>query len=100
MEMTDEEYSKGEKVTAKAHGALIDIEGIAVANVNEKVQLQEVRVWFDPLDMFRQIAPEGVVKKESVDKSLTPDEALDVSQETAGEGGGCPFTGRTSSNEA
>jgi hypothetical protein len=26
--------------------------------------------------MFRQIAPDGVVKKEAVDKSLSPDEAL------------------------
>jgi hypothetical protein len=30
--------------------------------------------------MFRQIAPNGVVKKEAVDKKLTPDEALDAVQ--------------------
>jgi hypothetical protein len=36
-----------------------------------------VRTWFDPLDMFRQIAPNGVVKKEAVDKTLSPDDALD-----------------------
>jgi hypothetical protein len=45
--------------------------------VNDKVQLQQVRTWFDPMDMFRQIAPNGVVKKEAVDKKLTPDNALD-----------------------
>ncbi|KAF2741147.1 hypothetical protein EJ04DRAFT_530737 [Polyplosphaeria fusca] len=69
--------NKGEKVTAKAHGGLIDIQGVTVATVNDKVQLQSVRTWFDPMDMFRQIAPDGVKKKESVDKTLVPDEAID-----------------------
>ena len=69
--------SKGEKVTAKAHGGAIDIQGVTVATVNDKVQLQSVRTWFDPMDMFRQIAPNGAVKKEAVDKGLTPDEAID-----------------------
>ena len=58
----------GEKVTAKAHGGAIDIQGVTVASVNDKVQLQAVRTWFDPMDMFRQIAPEGVVRRESVQK--------------------------------
>lgn len=48
-----------------------------MATVNEKLQLQGVRTWFDPMDMFRQIAPNGVVKKEAVDKSLSPGDALD-----------------------
>ncbi|KAF2639297.1 hypothetical protein P280DRAFT_402786 [Massarina eburnea CBS 473.64] len=69
--------NKGEKVTAKAHGGAIDIQGVTVATVNDKLQLQSVRTWFDPLDMFRQIAPKGVVKKEAVDKSLAPADALD-----------------------
>ncbi|KAF2747844.1 hypothetical protein M011DRAFT_494195 [Sporormia fimetaria CBS 119925] len=73
---------KGEKVTAKAHGNLIDIQGIAVATVNDKVQIQDLRIWFDPLDMFRQIAPEGVVKKDAVPKGLSPDEALEVQPES------------------
>lgn len=64
--------NKGEKVTAKAHGGSIDIQGITVATVNDKVQLQSVRTWFDPLDMFRQIAPNGVVKKETVDSNMAP----------------------------
>lgn len=37
---------------------MIDIEGIVVARVNEKLQLQKIDVWFDPMDMFRQIAKE------------------------------------------
>lgn len=69
--------SKGEKVSAKAHGGAIDIQGVTVATVNEKLQLQGVRTWFDPMDMFRQIAPSGVVKKEAIDKKLSPGDALD-----------------------
>ncbi|KAF2689619.1 hypothetical protein K458DRAFT_291994 [Lentithecium fluviatile CBS 122367] len=69
--------NKGEKVTAKAHGGAIDIQGVTVATVNDKLQLQSVRTWFDPMDMFRQIAPDGVVKKDAVDKSLSPGDALD-----------------------
>jgi len=58
--------SKGEKVTAKAHGGTIDIQGVTVAKVNDKLQVQSLMTWFDPLDMFRQIAPKGVVNKEVV----------------------------------
>jgi len=69
--------NKGEKVTAKAHGGSIDIQGVTVATVNDKVQLQSVRTWFDPMDMFRQIAPDGVVKKEEKPKNMSPADALD-----------------------
>lgn len=55
--------SKGEKITAKAHGGPIEIEGITVATVDDQVRLQKVETWFDPLEMFRQIAPNGVVNK-------------------------------------
>jgi len=34
--------------------------------VNDKVQLQKVETWFDPLEMFRQIAPKGIVNKQVV----------------------------------
>ncbi|KAL4787339.1 hypothetical protein BJX76DRAFT_318916 [Aspergillus varians] len=47
-----------EVVRVKAHGGVIDIEGIVVAKVNDKLQLQSIDVWFDPMDMFRQIAKE------------------------------------------
>jgi creatinine amidohydrolase/Fe(II)-dependent formamide hydrolase-like protein len=52
-------YSKGEKVTIKAHGGPIDIEGIVVAEVNDKLQLRSIEVFFDPMLMFRQMAPDG-----------------------------------------
>ncbi|RAR08346.1 pathogen-related protein [Stemphylium lycopersici] len=72
--------NKGEKVIAKAHGGSIDIQGVTVATVNDKVQLQDVRTWFDPMDMFRQIAPNGAVRKEDAPKGLSPAEALDEAQ--------------------
>ncbi|OCK85442.1 hypothetical protein K432DRAFT_439311 [Lepidopterella palustris CBS 459.81] len=62
--------NKGDKVTAKAHGGPIDIEGVTVATVDDKVRLQQVQTWFDPLEMFRQIAPNGVVNKEIVPKKI------------------------------
>lgn len=67
-------------MTAKAHGEAIDIQGVTVATVNDKLQLQDVRTWFDPMDMFRQIAPRGVVRKDVVDKTLSPGLALDSSE--------------------
>ncbi|KAK0645803.1 hypothetical protein B0T16DRAFT_146940 [Cercophora newfieldiana] len=59
---------KGEKVHIKAHGGPIDIEGVAVATVNDKLQLQKVEVFFDPMTMFRQMAEKGNVTKEKVDR--------------------------------
>lgn len=44
---------------------MIDIEGIVVAKVNESLQLEKIDVWFDPMDMFRQIAREDTGNKES-----------------------------------
>ncbi|KAK4448847.1 hypothetical protein QBC34DRAFT_100336 [Podospora aff. communis PSN243] len=58
---------KGEKVTIKAHGGPIDIEGVAVAIVNDKLQLNKVEVFFDPMSMFRQMAAQGNVTKEKVE---------------------------------
>lgn len=74
-------YSKGEKVTAPSHGNTIEIQGITIAHVNEKVQLQSVETWFDPLEMFRQIAPNGIVNKTIVD----PMPSQDFSAELHGE---------------
>ncbi|KAK6078837.1 pathogen-related protein [Seiridium cupressi] len=50
---------KGEKIVLKAHGGSIDIEGLAVAKVNDKLQIESVDVWFDPMAMFRQMRPKG-----------------------------------------
>ncbi|KAK5663825.1 hypothetical protein OQA88_28 [Cercophora sp. LCS_1] len=59
---------KGEKVTIKAHGGPIDIEGVAVAIVNDKLQLNKVEVFFDPMTMFRQMAEKGNVTKGKVEE--------------------------------
>ncbi|KAJ7780721.1 hypothetical protein DFH07DRAFT_438563 [Mycena maculata] len=48
---------KGEKVTIKAHGKVLEIEGVTVAVVNDKLQLQKVETWYDPLTLFRQMGP-------------------------------------------
>ncbi|WEW60444.1 hypothetical protein PRK78_005930 [Emydomyces testavorans] len=50
---------KGDKVTVKAHGGMIDIQGMLVAKVNDKLQIESLEVWYDPLEMFRQIAKNG-----------------------------------------
>ncbi|KAK7956847.1 uncharacterized protein PG986_006069 [Apiospora aurea] len=49
----------GEKITAKAHGGPIDIQGVTVAHLNDKFQVTKLETWFDPVEMFRQISPEG-----------------------------------------
>lgn len=38
---------------------------MTVAQVDDQVRLQKVETWFDPLEMFRQIAPNGIVNKEA-----------------------------------
>jgi len=64
-------YSKGEKITAKAHGGTIDIQGMTVAEVDEQLRVTKLETWFDPMSMFRQIAPEGIVNKQIVDPNAT-----------------------------
>ncbi|KAL4955459.1 hypothetical protein BDW69DRAFT_193244 [Aspergillus filifer] len=48
----------GEAVKIKSHGGSIEIEGFVVAKVNWKMQLEKIEVWYDPMDLFRQIARE------------------------------------------
>lgn len=77
--------SRGEKVTVKAHGGLIDIQGIVIAKVNSSLQLEKIDVWFDPMDMFRQIAREEKIECENK-------EGVDA----AGAAAGCPVMGHRS----
>ncbi|KAE8154051.1 hypothetical protein BDV25DRAFT_136196 [Aspergillus avenaceus] len=74
---------RGDKIRIKAHGGLIDIQGIVIAKVNDKLELESIDVWFDPMDMFRQIARQ--------DKQGTI-EAASVT-------GGCPFAGASKGSE-
>ncbi|SPO04363.1 uncharacterized protein DNG_07048 [Cephalotrichum gorgonifer] len=71
--------SKGEKVTVKAHGGVIDIQGIVVAKVNEGLKIESIDVWYDPMEMFRQIDKEGTM-------SIGPA----AESEGASLGSGCP----------
>ncbi|KAH1493697.1 hypothetical protein KXX16_005766 [Aspergillus fumigatus] len=77
--------NRGEKVTVKAHGGLIDIQGIVIAKVNSSLQLKKIDVWFDPMDMFRQIAREEKIEGENK-------EGVDA----AGAAAGCPVLGHGS----
>ena len=70
-------FSKGEKVTAKAHGGPIEIFGVTVASVDDKVRLQNVDTYMDPLQMFRQIAPNGIVNKQPMNRKVGLTDALD-----------------------
>jgi hypothetical protein len=78
--------SKGEKITAKAHGGVIDIQGVTVATVDEAVRLQAVDTWFDPLEMFRQIAPGGIVNKQIMNRKVEPEHALDAAELSQNDG--------------
>jgi hypothetical protein len=75
-----------------------------VAKVDDNLRLQAVETWFDPLEMFRQIAPNGSVNKvlnnpvpgEDLASQLFPEEEvlhkLDHSNASTTEGA-CPFVG-------
>lgn len=76
-------HSKGEKVTAKAHGQTIDIQGVTVAHVDDQLRVTKLETWFDPMDMFRQIAPEGIVNKVSIEQQGTETGQKAASEATA-----------------
>jgi hypothetical protein len=54
---------QGQRVTAKAHGGPIDIEGVTVAHLNDAMKVTKLETWFDPVEMFRQIPPNSTVKE-------------------------------------
>lgn len=60
--LTKPVYRKGEKVKVKAHGGMIDFEGIVVAKVNDALKLESIEVWYDPMIMFRQIDRENTME--------------------------------------
>ncbi|KAK7927935.1 pathogen-related protein [Apiospora marii] len=66
------------RITAKAHGGTIDIQGVTVAHLNDKFQVTKLETWFDPVEMFRQIAPEGSALSQQSSAAL------------AGAAAGCP----------
>lgn len=51
--------------------------------MNDKVQLQKVETWFDPLEMFRQIAPKGVINKQVAEPATDCAPAMEEEQKPA-----------------
>lgn len=85
-------------VTVKAHGGTIDIQGISIATVDEQARIQRVETWFDPLEMFRQIAPDGIVTKEKIITQLDGSEAP-VSKNESSQGGQDPISSEEAATE-
>ena len=57
---------------------------MTVAEVDDKVRLRAIQTWMDPLEMFRQIAPKGVVNKATMNRNVEKEVALD--EDTANDG--------------
>lgn len=77
-----------------------------MAKVDDKLRIQSVETWFDPMEMFRQISPNGVVNRtlhvpvpgEDLSSQLFGDEDENVAHELehshlSATGGACPFNG-------
>ncbi|KAI0803645.1 hypothetical protein GGR55DRAFT_662512 [Xylaria sp. FL0064] len=47
----------GEKVKVPANGRVIEVTGVTVAHLNEKMQVTKLKTWFDSDEMFRQMDP-------------------------------------------
>ncbi|KAG4030150.1 hypothetical protein MFRU_013g01730 [Monilinia fructicola] len=90
---------KGEKVTVPAHGGTIDIQGVAIAKVDAAVRLQSVEIFYDPFEMFRQIAKKADLKKtelpsnskEDLTTLLHGEEYAAEKSEAGVASAGCPF---------
>ena len=70
------------------------MEGVAVAKVNDKLQLQAVEIWFDPQTMFTQMVegtPDGT-KGVGILSQPVSDEVLQASDARA-EAATCPVGG-------
>lgn len=49
----------GKKVRVKAHGGILSIEGMLVAKVNDKLQIQHIDTWYDPMALFDEVMKNG-----------------------------------------
>lgn len=68
-----------------------------MAEVNDKLQLQKVETWFDPLEMFRQIVPHGIVNKQPI-SSKSSSVSLASAQSRAPAAAACPVLSKSSSS--
>ncbi|RTE68355.1 hypothetical protein BHE90_017267 [Fusarium euwallaceae] len=46
---------RGERVTLKSNGKVIDIKGICVAELDDEFRIVDLDVYFDPMEMFSQM---------------------------------------------
>lgn len=53
---------------------------MTVAHVDEAVRVKKLETWFDPMDMFRQIAPEGVTVFADEAEEVKLDEGVPVEE--------------------
>lgn len=65
-------------MTAKAHGRPIEIYGTTIAVVDDQTRVVSLDTYMDSLDMFRQIAPHGVVNYEPMNRRVGLSDALDA----------------------
>lgn len=92
-------HRKSRIVTIKAHGGPIDIQGISIATVDDQARIQKIETWFDPLEMFRQIAPDGIVTKEKTITQLDGSEAPVSKNESSRGGQDPPISSKEAANE-
>lgn len=91
-------HRKSQIVTVKAHGGPIDIQGISIATVDDQARIRKIETWFDPLEMFRQIAPDGIVTKEKIITQIDGNEAS-VSKNDSSQGEQDPSSSEEAANE-
>lgn len=92
-------HRKSRIVTIKAHGGPIDIQGISIATVDDQARIQKIETWFDPLEMFRQIAPDGIVTEEKIITQLDGSEAPVSKNESSQGGQDPPISSEEAANE-
>ncbi|KAK4160422.1 hypothetical protein QBC43DRAFT_245596 [Cladorrhinum sp. PSN259] len=49
---------EGKEIKVKAHGGTIEIEGVAIADVDEGLRIKGVEVFFDPMGIFKEMEKE------------------------------------------
>ncbi|BEI82281.1 hypothetical protein CcaverHIS002_0301490 [Cutaneotrichosporon cavernicola] len=80
--------AEGKKVRVKAHGGLLDIEGILIATVNDKLQAEKLEVWMDPRAMWNEVTKTG--NKLIIEDASKHSDGDENEEETR-----CPITGQT-----
>ncbi|PGH18789.1 hypothetical protein AJ79_00202 [Helicocarpus griseus UAMH5409] len=85
----------GEKVTIKAHGGTIDIQGITMAHLNDRMQVTKLKTWFNSNELFKQMDPNGIAVMEKPGASKAKDAGMNEDLPQA-----CPMMQGRSSDRA